>query len=48
MHAGVFDAIQNDTRARSMLRVALRKELSTTSMRLPHTQKVGDVTLRRY
>ncbi len=39
--AGVFDAEKNDVRARSMLRVALRKELSTTSMRLPQTQKAS-------
>lgn len=37
---GVFDASQNEVRARSMLRVQMHKELSSTSMRLPQSHKV--------
>ncbi len=37
--AGVFDGSKNEVRARSMLRVHMHKELSATSLRLPHTQK---------
>ncbi|KAJ9534805.1 hypothetical protein QJQ45_017229, partial [Haematococcus lacustris] len=36
---GVFEADQNEVRSRSMMRVSLRKELSTASMRLPQPQK---------
>ncbi|GFH26794.1 hypothetical protein HaLaN_25006, partial [Haematococcus lacustris] len=37
--SGVFEADQNEVRSRSMMRVSLRKELSTASMRLPQPQK---------
>ncbi|GFH16768.1 hypothetical protein HaLaN_13259 [Haematococcus lacustris] len=39
--SGVFEADQNEVRSRSMMRVSLRKELSTASMRLPQPQKQG-------
>lgn len=40
---GVFENSTNEVRARSMLRVHMHKELSTTSMRLPQQNKVRGV-----